>query len=227
MKNDQQGLLSLEDDDILTLLDAAPVEQEVKSACLQRKTLNVYRRAFSESKLLEILPMIMEEGTTYHCISGGDIDSLSYLKHIVRQQNLKYVLFSTWCMAEDDILQFKEWLESGKIAKMDAYCGEIFPGSYAKQHRLLTALLNAHGGRCCIFRNHAKVFAGIGDKFAFAICSSANINTNPRSENTTISVGVDVFEFYKNFYDNIKSFRRDYDDWQPFDAAEAIAALTP
>lgn len=56
--------------------------------------------------------------------------------------------------------------------------------------------------------------------FAFAIESSANINTNPRTENTTITTGNDIFEFYKDFFDGIKSFRRDYDNWQKWQPAK-------
>lgn len=186
----------------------------VTSRCLKRETTHVYRRAFSESKLLEILESDFTTGATYHCISGGDIDSLSYLKHIIRQQNLHYVLFSTWCMADDDVLQFREWVEAGKIARFDAYCGEIFPGSYSKQYKELKKVADICSGRVAIFKNHAKIYAGVGDKFAFAIESSANINTNPRTENTTITTGNDIFEFYKDFFDGIKSFRRDYDNWQ-------------
>ena len=119
-------------------------------------------------------------------------------------------------MANNDVQQFREWVEAGKIKRLDAYLGEIFPGSYSKQYHDLKEVVNLCNGRVAIFRNHAKIFAGVGDKFAFAIESSANINTNPRTENTTITVGNDIFEFYKAFFDGIHSFKRDYDDWTPW-----------
>lgn len=190
---------------------------DVQPRCLRRNDIHVYRRAFSESKLLDILGREdLLPGYSYHCISGGDIDSLSYIKHILRQQDLDYLLFSTWCMADDDVLQFGEWLRDGKIKRLDAYCGEIFPGSYAKQHRSLVEVIRPYGGRVCIFRNHAKIYAGVGDGFPFAVESSANINTNPRTENTTITIGREIFDFYKQFFDGIKSYRRDFDDWSPW-----------
>lgn len=188
----------------------------VISKSIKRKSIHVFRRAFSESKLLDILDRDFIPGYTYHCISNGDIDSLSFLKHIIRQQYLNYVLFSTWCMAEDDVLQFREWIETGKIKRLDAYCGEIFPNSYKDEYHSLKEVVDLCSGRVAIFRNHAKVYAGIGDKFPFAIESSANINTNPRAENTTISIGHDIFEFYKDYFDEIKSYQRDYDDWTPW-----------
>lgn len=73
--------------------------------------------------------------------------------------------------------------------------------------------IRPHGGRVAIFRNHAKVYAGTGEAFDFAITSSANVNTNPRTENTVLTFGDDLFDFYKGFFDGINSFTRDFDDW--------------
>ncbi len=61
-------------------------------------------------------------------------------------------------------------------------------------------------GRIVHFKNHSKIFAGYGDKFYFGIQSSANINTNPRTENACITIDKGIYEFYKDYYDNIKSF---------------------
>lgn len=189
----------------------------IHSRCIKRVESTETRRAWSESKLLDILDHDFEDGHSYHCISGGDIDSLSYLKAVIRRQNLDYVLFSTWCLADDDILQFREWFEQGRIKRLDCYVGEIFPGSYRHEYAYLKEMLNHYdpAGRVCVFRNHSKIYAGTGPKFDFAIESSANINTNPRTENTTINIGTDIYQFYKDFFDGIKSFNHDYPDWLP------------
>ena len=170
-----------------------------------------YRRAFSETKLLDALAapgFHFEEGHCYNFISAGDVDSLSYLKAVLRQQPLDYCLASTWCMGAEDILQFREWVESGKIRKLDIYVGEIFHGSYGAEFRMLKRLYRDHPdlGRFALFRNHSKVFAGTGPLFSFGIQSSANINTNPRTENTCIIIDRGLFEFYKQYYDGIISF---------------------
>ncbi len=72
------------------------------------------RRAWGEKTLVGILGDL-EPGFTYHVLSGGDIDSLSYLMHVLSHQDLDYCLFSTWCMAMPDVLQFGKWLDEGKI----------------------------------------------------------------------------------------------------------------
>ena len=174
--------------------------------CNVRHDMNIYRRAFSETQLLDVLGRNFKDGESYHCISGGDVDSLSYLKCVLRQQNLDYCLLSTWCMAMDDVLQLEEWLQEGKVKRIDAYVGEIFTGTYGGEYAKLKPLLKEYGGKVVIFRNHAKVIAGYGKKFYFAAESSANINTNPRAENTCLTIGKGLFDFYKEYFDGIISF---------------------
>jgi len=178
-----------------------------RSTMIARRALHLYRRAFSETQLLDLHNEPFQEGYSYHFITAGDIDSLSYLKLVLRQQDLDYCLFSTWCMAQEDIFQFRDWLEAGRIKRVDAYVGEIFPGSYKREYKLLKPIIEAHGGRIAVFRNHAKVYACYGSKFAFGIETSANINTNPRTENGCITIDRKLYEFYKTYFDGIKSFQ--------------------
>ena len=121
-----------------------------------RKTNAIYRRAFSETQLLDLFIEIKSD-YIYNFITGGDIDALSYVKLILRNQNIDYMFFSTWCMANEDIYQIKDWLESGRIKKIDAYVGEIFPGTYRFQYAMLKPIIEKYGGRVAVFRNHSKI----------------------------------------------------------------------
>jgi hypothetical protein len=76
--------------------DELPRPKQGRSECIKRTDKNIYRRAFSETQLLDILSLDMKDGESYHVITGGDVDALSYLKVILRQQNLEYCLFSTY-----------------------------------------------------------------------------------------------------------------------------------
>jgi hypothetical protein len=76
-----------------------------------------------------------QKGYAYHFITAGDVDAMSYLRLIMRYcGKIRHLLVSTWVMAEEDVRQFQEWLESGRIAKADFYVGEIFPGSYIVEY---------------------------------------------------------------------------------------------
>jgi hypothetical protein len=175
-------------------------------ALVQREKKTLYRRAFSETQLMDAVGLNFQDGEIYHCITAGDVDGLSYLKVVLRQQPLDYVLISTWVMANDDILQIEEWLKSGQIKKCDVYVGEIFPNSYRVEYQELLRVITEDIGRVAVFRNHSKIFAGYGPKFYFGIQTSANINTNPRTENGCITINREIFEFYKKYFDGIISF---------------------
>ena len=175
---------------------------------INRERNIIYRRAYSETQLLDLIPEGLQKGYIYNFITAGDVDALSFLKIVLRQQNLDYMLFSTWCMAADDILQIEEWLESGIIKTCDAYVGEIFPGTYKFEYQKLKNVIPKYGGRIAIFKNHSKIFAGIGKEFSFGIQTSANINTNPRAENACITLTDEIYHFYKDYFDKIVSFEK-------------------
>lgn len=166
------------------------------------------RRAYGEDALLQRMGIEpLHENHSYHCITGGNVDSLSYLKVVLlHQKHLRYLLCSTWCMAAEDIYQLQEWCETGVIDHLDMYVGEIFPSTYIVEWRMLNELYTKHPnlGRLKCFRNHSKIFAGFGDKFDFAIETSANINTNPRTEQGVINISHDLAKFYKDYFDKIQ-----------------------
>ena len=85
-----------------------------RSGCYKRKTNSIYRRAFGETQLLDLVKEFKKD-YQYNFITAGDVDFLSYLKLILRHQNLEYCLLSTWCMALEDVYQIEEFLIQGKI----------------------------------------------------------------------------------------------------------------
>ena len=168
----------------------------------------IFRRAFSEVQLLNCFDGVeFSEGSSYHCMSNGDVDSLSYLQLILRRQRVDRLVVSTWCMAAEDILQFREWIESGKIGACDFYVGEIFPSTYRMEWQQINELVRDTGcGRVACYRNHSKIYAGYGD-FPFAIESSANINTNPRAEQTVVTISRELVDFYFDWFSKIKTIK--------------------
>lgn len=188
-----------------------------KVGCNRTKGAYFARRVKSELNLEETLPWHFEDGAAYHCFSFGDVDSLTYLRAVVKQQPVEYCLISTWCMAITDVKEVEKWLEAGYIKRVDWYVGEIFQASYADVYLYLLGVCRKHGGRVCVFRNHSKVMAGFGRVFDFTIESSANVNTNPRSEQAVITVSTSLARFYKEeIFDEIQAFNQDFKTWKPY-----------
>lgn len=197
------------------LADAATAKRAHRrtKACTELSQRYEYRRAFSEVRMLESMQYVkLQDGVTYNFITGGDVDSLTYLKIILNQHDLDYALCSTWCMAAEDILQLQEWYTAGRIRKLDMYVGEIFPNSYKVEWSMVKGFYDAHpeAGRVAVFRNHSKIYAGCNEKekFYFGIQTSANINTNPRTEQGSITIDKGIYEFYREYFDGIISFEK-------------------
>lgn len=192
-----------------------PGKQTQKSQSASSRTSNVVRRGKSEAALREHLDWHWTTGKSYHVISQGDIDSLTFLRIAIEQRPLDYCLISTWCMSPEDAMEIKSWVDKKLIKRIDFYVGEIFQKGYRGAYDILCEIANGCGGRVCVFRNHSKVMIGASGDWKFAIASSANVNTNPRCENTTITMDANVYNFYKEFYDNIIAFNRNFDGWNP------------
>ena len=167
------------------------------------------RKATSEKALENALDWHFKEGDCYHCFSFGDVDSFSFFKHVLKQQRIEYAAISTWCMAGEDVKDAMRWYRRGLIGRMDFFVGEIFQGSYPDVYKLTKAFIRECGGRLVVFRNHAKIMIIQGERFDCLIESSANVNTNPRSENTVVTVDRELVREYLKLFSEIIPFNKD------------------
>ncbi|MCM1235500.1 MAG: hypothetical protein NC489_35825 [Ruminococcus flavefaciens] len=170
----------------------------------------LWRKAASEKALEAAMPWHFREGDCYHCFSFGDVDSFTFFKMVLRQQPIKYAAISTWCMAGEDVKDLRKWHERGLVGRVDFFLGEIFKSGYPDVYREVQEFLPECGGRLVIFRNHSKVMAIEGERFDCLIESSANINTNPRSENTVVTVDRELTGEYIQLFSEIVPFNKDY-----------------
>ena len=168
------------------------------------------RKAASEHALEQALDWHFADGDCYHCFSFGDVDSMSFFKHVLRQQRIEYAAISTWVMAGKDVNDLREWHRRGMLGRVDLYMGEIFRGSYPEVYAMAQDLISECGGRLAVFRNHSKVMAIKGERFDCLIESSANVNTNPRSENTVLTVDTQLVDAYVKLFGEIVPFNKDF-----------------
>lgn len=196
---------------------AARAARQVQARAMKLSQRVRTARAKSEADLAALLPARIEPGDSWHVISGGNVDSLSYLQHLLGAGPFDHVILSTWCMSLEDVKQLADWLHSGRIALLDLYVGEIFPSQYAAAFELLCQVIREHGaGRVAVFRNHAKVTVAASHQRGeyLVVESSANLNTNPRTEQTAITASLELAVFYADFFAGVRSFQRNFDHWQ-------------
>jgi hypothetical protein len=199
--------------------DVDEIAAQSKGRLIKTRERQLYSRFSSERQLEEICDWEFEEGCAYHCLTAGTIDSMAFLRLILRQQPLDYLCFSTWAIASADIDEYRRLLGIGRIRRLDSYVGDLHTSSLFNVYAALRQLHKAHGGRCGILINHSKTFAGFGPKFAFAIETSANHNTNKRVENRCITVDRGLALAYKEFFDSVPlySYKDDFPDWRPWE----------
>lgn len=188
-----------------------------KVAVFKTMTTKEKMRLLSESALDAALDWHLRDGVAYHAISSGDVDSLTYLRHVARDQHLEYVMLSTWCMSKCDAEEMRSWVERGIVDRFDFYVGEIFKDGYRGCIDVLDEICEACGGRVARFRNHSKLMCFFGDRYSGVIESSANVDTNPRTEQTCITVDRGLAEFYLDYFDKINDFDGRYRDWNPWE----------
>lgn len=147
------------------------------------------RKAQSERALEDVIPRwSFREGDSYHCFTFGDVDFITFAKFIIRQQYVPYIAISSWVVSGEDVLDLQSWYRRGLIGRVDFYLGEIFEKSYPDAYKAAMELIGQCGGRLSIIRNHAKLIVIHGERFNALIESSANVNTNPRSENVVVTI---------------------------------------
>ncbi len=222
-----ESLQGLDGDDCFVAFDDLPADPEAKAKrkarkvearALRTRQRVITSRATSEETLRALLPARIRSGDAWHVITGGNVDGLSYLAHLLAAGPADHVILSTWCMAIDDVNQLARWLADGTIARLDCYVGEIFPSQYAPAFEQLCEAVRAHGiGRVAVFRNHSKVqiIANHRRRYYVTVEGSANLNTNPRTEQTTITRSRPLANFYREFFDGIHSYSRNFDHWTP------------
>ena len=173
-------------------------------------------RIISDKNIEDLLPWHFEKNAAYHCMSYGGIDEWSYLKFILKQQRLRYCLVSTWIVSPDDAEEILAAVKAGLIERLDIYAGDLFYEGNRDRgaYKVACEAVRMTGGRVATFHNHCKIIVGFGDRFDFVSESSANMNVNLRLEQTTIFTDRALALWYKEYFDDIYSFNRDFDDWR-------------
>lgn len=185
--------------------------EQAKARAVRTSNRHAVRRAKAEAELATLLPERIEDGDSWHVISHGNIDALSYLRHLIKPTYFDYVGASTWCIARPDLQEITGWLDAGKIDQFALYAGEIFRNQYGDEYEMVLRLRVDYGVHFVMAKNHSKVTlcANHAEGYYVVVESSANVNTNPRIEQACVTRSKELFDFYRDFFDGIKSIDKE------------------
>ena len=208
------------------LFDVPEEPERMAAMADAQRTVQVFKRMgthakmrlLSERALDGALPWHLERGMSYHIASYGDVDALTYLRHIAKDQRIDYAIIATWCMAQVDADEIDRWVASGNMGRVDYVVGEVFQthARYRAIRDTLARTVARCGGRVLRCRTHMKVMVAYGQEYDAVVESSANIDTNPRAEQTCITVDAGLADFYKAWFDALPNFDETPAGWEPW-----------
>lgn len=107
---------------------------------------------------------------------------------------------STWTMARQHALNLLDMVDTGKLASLAVMTDPYFlRRESAIANQLVTGIL-ARGQRFKAFKNHVKAVAlasADGERTA-CVLASANLSSQPRAENFTLSTDPGLYRFLRN-----------------------------
>lgn len=174
------------------------------SVVKKRKEMRLKLMRTSREENLKNLWLPLENGYSYHYLTAGDIDFMSFLSLIIEKHGpLEDCYASTWTMSREDCELLDTWLAGGQIRAYTMFVGEYLHSRKTDIYYTLTRLMRKHGCRLKMFANHCKIIAAHAGDFYAVVEGSANFTTNPRTENQTITVDRELYEFYRAFFEDI------------------------
>lgn len=162
-------------------------------------------RVAREKNLREVFPTL-EPGHSYHIISAGDVDAVSFLTMLIERHGPFDEFYgSTWTMSRQDCELLDKYITDGLIKRITFFTGEYFAKRETSVYATLLQVIEKHGGRMRMFKNHCKLLLvqNTEKKFWAVAEGSANFTTNPRTEQTTVTPSRELYEFYKAWFEEL------------------------
>ncbi len=153
-------------------------------------------------ELRGVLPEI-SNGYTYHLISSDNFGSIELLKLINERCKINHIALTTWSYNQELVHLIGDLLSSGaeilfcvdkSIKTRKAYLYAQLAELSIKTNKLT---VRTH------YQIHSKVTIIEAEQSKISIESSANYSNNTRIENFTITEGLDVYNFHKNWINKI------------------------
>jgi hypothetical protein len=117
--------------------------------------------------------------------------------------NVGEFYFSTWTMNLSNTRELFKLFDDGKVKTVNALVGLYFKKRESAVFNELYEGLKSRGQRIFSNENHSKITLLSNGIDFITICGSANFTANPRIEQFTIHNSKQLFEFHKEWMDEI------------------------
>lgn len=175
---------------------------------LRKPRRRLQLRALRQEKLEEFLQRLPEPGETLHVVSNGSFDYWNFapvtLQLLARKNRGPAVFYgSTWTMNRSNVLQLLSLYDQKKLSSVTMFSGLYFKRREPAVYTALASGLIDRGQRFLCFENHTKIML-IGAKPDWIVMEgSANFTANPRLEQNTITNDRKLFDFHKQWMEDL------------------------
>lgn len=191
-------------DTVLARLPTKPVAEKMMT---KYKFINGLRRE-ALSQLIDELPApdttiyILSNGAGAERQDGSDREVFDFGAFIPVLVGLAGgrcdVFISTWTMNRRGALALADMLRRGEARRLVLAIDQYFNKRSPDIAKILyDAMIETGRGDYITFRNHAKVLAIANENGCVVVTGSANLSSQPRIEQYTLTTSPDVFEFFK------------------------------
>lgn len=184
----------IETDDVKITSRKLKIQEKLKTKSFLKKE--------KASIVLSEIPAI---GESFHIVSNGSFDYFTLIPLTIELMGGKIndFYFSTWTMNYQNVHALLKLFDDKKIKKISALVGLYFKKRETAVFNDLYEGLKKRNQRIFCNENHAKVTLFTNGKDFVTICGSANFTANPRIEQFTVHNSKELFDFHKNWMDEI------------------------
>lgn len=186
-----------------------PVEENSTKLLNARKTkindkLKV-KSFLKKEKALIVLDEIPSPNESIHIVSNGTFDYFTLVPIAIDLMGgeCNHFYFSTWTMNNSNCEAILKLYDNKKVKSINCLVGLYFQKREAQVFNMVYEGLKERGQRIFSNENYSKVTLLDNGKDFIVICGSANFTSNPRIEQFTIYNSKELFDFHKEWMDEI------------------------
>jgi hypothetical protein len=177
------------------------ITSRMKRAELKRERVT----ALKKENAGQIVTELPKQGESFHIISNGSFDYFTFVPIVIELLGNYSVHFygSTWTMSRGNVTDLFELFDASKIGSLNILTGIYFKRRESSVYATLYNGIELRKQRYRALENHAKIMLFNHHDNYIVIEGSANFTANPRIEQTTIINDKSLWEFHRQWMDEI------------------------
>lgn len=200
--------LNLFDSDSSLIATKTTVDEEERQEALffhHKPNKREFTAIKANEYLSQVLTGLPTNGETIHCISNSRFDFWSFIPSVIGYlDNYTTKLYiSTWTTNNRNTQGLIELYDQGKIGAIQFVVGNYFKVREAPVYNYLATKLMERKQLLISGEHHLKVLLLQNQENYIVVESSANLTSNPRTEQFTYNNDRDLFHFYKSWFDSL------------------------